>query len=219
MNSVSACLSPSFWPKAMGAAALVLASSLPAAQAAGISLTFDSDAQGVMAANGGTLAYNPAGYITEHDINGDDMVVVLPTALLGDWSVYLDGTLSFDAINLSGVPSDWPGFGLVTITGTAGSVAFDLEPGAQPTTSWATYGTTLSVANFGASLPNVLANVTGVTIKLESHNGFDAGNPMNSDYNGFDNFKVTPAVPEPETWVLGALGLLALGVASRKRPA
>jgi hypothetical protein len=219
MNSVSACLSSSFLPKALGIMGLVLASCLPVAQAAGISLTFDSDAQGVTAANGGTLAYNPAGYITEHDINGDDMVVVLPTALLGDWSAYLNGTLSFDAINLSGVPSDWPGFGLVTITGTAGSVAFDLEPSAHPTVFWAPYSTTLSTANFGGNLPSVLANVTGVTIKLESHNGFDAGNPMNSDYNGFDNFKVTAAVPEPESWLLGAVGVLALGLASRKRRA
>ena len=219
MRSVSTRLSPSAFHKAVSAMVLALAACAPAVQAAGISLTFDSDAQGVIAANGGSLAYNPAGYITEHDINAEDMVVVLPTALLGDWSGYLNGTLSFDAINLSGVPSDWAGFGLVTITGTAGSVAFDLEPGAKPTAAWATYGTTLTTANFGANLPSVRAQVTGVTIKLESHNGFDAGNPMNSDYNGFDNFKVTPAVPEPESWLLGAVGLLALGAASRKRRA
>lgn len=219
MSSVPLRLPSLCVPKALGAVALALASGLPAAHAAGISLTFDTDAQGVTAANGGTLAYNPAGYLTEQDINGDDMVVVLPAALLGDWSAYLNGTLSFDAINLSGVPSDWDGFGLVTLTGTAGSVAFDLEPGAKPTSTWATYGTTLSTANFGANLPSVLAQVTGVTIKLESHNGFDAGNPMNSDYNGFDNFKVTAAVPEPSTWLLGAVGLAALGVVSSKRRA
>jgi hypothetical protein len=135
--------------------------------------------------------------------------------LLGDWSAYLNGTLSFDAINLSGVASDWPGFGLVTITGTAGAVSFDFEPDAKPTTTWAGYGTKLSTVNFGPTLPSVLANVTNVTIKLESHNGFDAGNAMNSDYNGFDNFKVS-AVPEPGSAALTLVGLATLGAAVRR---
>jgi PEP-CTERM motif len=216
MSSLSARCPSLPWSQALGALALSLAAGLPAAQAADISLSFDQDAQGVTGANGGTLTYNPAGYLVQQDINSDDMVVVLPTSLLGDWSAFLGGTLSFDAINLSGVASDWAGFGLVTITGAAGTVSFDIEPGAKPTTTWATYSGTLSTANFGASLPSVLANVTGVTIKLESHNGFDAGNPMNSDYNGFDNLKVS-AVPEPASMALMLAGLATAGAVGAVR--
>jgi Flp pilus assembly protein TadG len=214
MSSLSARFPSQPWSQALGAVVLSLAAGLPAAQAADISLSFDQNAQGVTEANGGTLTYNPAGYLVQQDINSDDMVVVLPTSLLGDWSAFLDGTLSFDAINLSGVVSDWDPFGLVTITGASGTVSFDIVPGAKPTTTWATYSGTLSTANFGASLPAVLANVTGVTIKLESHQGYDT-NPMLSDYNGFDNLKVS-AVPEPASVAMMLAGLACVGVASRR---
>jgi hypothetical protein len=184
------------------------------AQAANISLTFDTDAQGITGTNG-TVAHEAAGYLAQTDIDADNMSLHLPASLLGNWSQFLGGTLSFDAINLSGVASDWGDFGQVTLTGSAGQVTVDLAAGEAPGGTWQTYATTLDAATWGGNLSNVLADVTGVSIVLESHNGFGPGN---SEINGFDNFKVSAAaVPEPSTWALLATGLVLMAGVTRRR--
>lgn len=195
-------------------AVMLAAACVGGAQAANIALTFDTDAQGVTA-TGGTLVHEAGGYLAQTDIDGANMSLYLPASLLGNWSQYLGGTLSFDAINLSGVASDWGDFGQVTLTGSAGQVTVDLAPGTEPGATWQTYATTLDAATWGANLGDVLADVTSVSIVLESHNGFGQGN---SEINGFDNFKVSAAaVPEPSTWALLATGLALMGCVHRRR--
>jgi hypothetical protein len=63
-----------------------------------------------------------------------------------------------------------------------------------------------------APLSTVLGSLAGVSFSMEAGSG-----PI--EVVGFDNFKVTPAVPEPASWLLGAVGLMALGVSARKRQA
>jgi PEP-CTERM motif len=196
------------------------------ASAAGISADFSSGSQGFFIGGDGLLEYVVSGgngYLSVKDTSGDtDVYLNAPIAAGGeDWLVYLGGTLSFDAIMLNGIPPSWPGFGTVTFTSTNGQTAFaDLAPDVggvitEPGTTWKTYSATLSNAVFSqgnAPLSTVLGSLAGVSFSMEAGSG-----PV--EVVGFDNFKVTPAVPEPETWVLSALGLMALGVASRKRPA
>lgn len=187
--------------------------SIGGAQAANIDLTFDTDAQGITA-TGGTLTHEVGGYLAQTDTDGANMSLYLPSSLLGNWSQYLGGTLSFDAINLSGVASDWGDFGQVTLTGSAGQLTLDLAAAGTPGATWQTYATTLDAATWGSSLGDVLANVTGVSIVLESHNGFGPGN---SEINGFDNLKVS-AVPEPSTLLMLATGLALMAVVNKRRP-
>jgi PEP-CTERM motif len=190
-----------------------------AVQAQAATYTFDATAQGWTVFDGGTLTHvaaggNPGGFLQVEDINGGDMLLVAPAAALGDWSSLLNGTFSFDAKNLNGIASSWGGFGLVVITSGATSVSFDMVPDNNPPSDgqWHNYSVVLNSTNFGAALPAVLANVTGFTFKVESHDGFG---PSNSEINGIDNVAFTSAVPEPASAVLLGLGLAT--VAWRRR--
>jgi hypothetical protein len=196
----------------------LLAASVGAAQAANIHLTFAADAEGFSSTAGGLLAHDAAGYLTQTDIDGSDMAVIAPTTLLGNWSGFVGGTLSFDSINLSGVASNYDAFGTITLTGTAGSLSLDVVAAGAPTTvGWTTYSTVLNSATWGPSIAAVLGQVTGLSIVLESHNGF-GGN--DSEVNGFDNFRVTAAaVPEPESWALVLSGLAVVGAGWARRRA
>jgi hypothetical protein len=160
---------------------------------------------------------------TVTDTNGNtDVYLNAPIAAGGeDWSGYLGGTLSFDGTMLNGIAPSWPGFGTVTFTSTTGQTAYaDIAPDVggvitEPGTTWKAYSASLSNAVFNqgsAPLSTVLGSLAGVSFSMEAGNG-----PV--EVVGFDNFKVTPAVPEPESWLMGAVGLLALGGASRKRRA
>ena len=195
----------------------LLAASAGAAQAANIHVSFAADAEGFSSTAGGLLAHDAAGYLTQTDIDGSDMAVIAPTALLGDWSGFVGGTLSFDSINLSGVASNYDAFGTITLTGTAGTLALDVVAAGAPTAGWTNYSTVLNSATWGPSIAAVLGHVTGVSIVLESHNGFGAND---SEVNGFDNFRVTAAaVPEPESLALVLSGLAVVGAGWARRRA
>lgn len=185
------------------------------AQAA-IHFSFDDGEQSWSVINGGNLTWqasggNPNGYLEISDANDGDFLVNAPVSSLGDWSAYLNGTLRFDAKNIDGATADWGGFGLVTITGTAGSVSLDIVPGAEPVpgAGWKTYSVVLGTAAWGANLPAILANVTQFTIEPEFH----AGQP---ELVGVDNISIS-AVPEPEAFALLLAGLGVVGWTTRGR--
>ncbi|MDT9000183.1 PEP-CTERM sorting domain-containing protein [Paucibacter sp. APW11] len=198
----------------LGVAALMLA--LTTAQAQTITEDFSLGAQGWTASNGGALSHqasggNGGGFLQIADSSSDDFLIVAPTALLGNWSSFLGGTLSFDARNINGDSPDWSPFGELTFSGAAGAVSLDMvSPNLPPADGqWHRYSVQLTVANFGAQLPAVLAQLNGLSIKGEYHNGV-------SEVLGFDNFSVS-AVPEPSQALLLSLGLVGLVPWLRRR--
>lgn len=189
---------------------------LSAAQAADLVYTFDSDLQGWSVLDGGTPAWiatggQAGGYLQITDVTGGDLMAVLPAAGLGNWSAYLGGSISFDARNVNGDSPDWPTFGLITMTSTAGTLSLDIAAAGQPPADgqWHHFSVPLTVAVWGANLPNVLANLNGLTIGGEFHNGI-------SEVVGFDNIQVS-AVPEPGASALWMAGLTGLALLMRRR--
>lgn len=172
---------------------------------ANLAYDFSDGLQG-FAASGGVLSHNAGGWLELLDNDGStDMLLQLPQ--LGDWSAYLGGTLSFDVRNLSAMAPDWPEFGQLTLV--AGSTTLgpiDTIAANQPPADgqWHHYQIELSTANFGAQLPQVLAGLTAVTLKLEYHATWG------TDFEAiaFDNLSVS-AVPEPAAWALLLGGVLA----------
>lgn len=187
---------------------------LSVVQAADVSSTFDTDAQGFTLVGDGLLSHTidqGNGHLVVTDTNGStDVYLSVPLAAVGaDWSAYLGGTLSFDARMANGIAPSWPDFGTVRFTSTADQVAFaDLAPDVagvitEPGAQWKTYSITLDSSQFsGASLVGVLPSLKSITISMEAGNG-----PI--EVVAFDNFAVS-SVPEPQTWVLSALGLASL---------
>ena len=179
---------------------------------------FDTDAEGWTSTNGGAQTWvatggNGGGWLRVADDSNDDFLLNAPTAWLGNWSGYLGGTLSFDALNVNSESPDWAPFGEVVITGAAGSVTLDIVAANQPPADgqWHRYSVLLAPAAgwSGAPLASVLANVTSLTIKGEFHAGV-------TEVVGIDNIQVT-AVPEPANAALLLGGLALLAGLRRKR--
>jgi len=185
------------------------------AQAADLSYTFDADAQGVTVTGADVRATD--GHLVLQDTDGNYVVAWLPTQDLGDWSRFLGGSLSFDAINLNGASNNELSFGTLRIESGSGAIERDLIVTAEPASTWTTYTIRLDEAGFGPNLGALLANVTRVGLTLESHYGFDATNG-GWEINGLDNLRVS-AVPEPQGWALAATGLIAAGALVRRRRA
>jgi hypothetical protein len=195
---------------------IALGAALPlAAAAAG----FDTDAEGWTTTDGGQQTWvatggNGGGWLRVADVSGGVFLLNAPSTWLGNWSAYLGGTISFDALNANGDSPDWASFGEITITGAAGTVVLDAIAAGNPPADgqWHRYSVLLAPSagwSGSASLAAVLAHVTGLTIQGEFHDGI-------TEVLGMDNIEVT-AVPEPSQAALLAAGLGALAVLRRKR--
>lgn len=185
-------------------------------QAANQHYSFDADAQGWTAVEGGGVSWissggNSGGFLQIADTTDQDFLAVFPGGSLGNWSSYLGGTLSFDARNINNETPDWAPFGLVTLTSGSTTLSLDLIPGNQPPSDgqWHHYEVPLTVAVWGPQLPSVLSSLSGASIKGEFHAGV-------TEVVGFDNINVT-AVPEPATPMLMLSGLALVGIAALKR--
>lgn len=169
---------PAVRPLLVALACLGLAPLVEAAPPTQTRFDFDTDAQGWTAQAGGDLVWRNSrrphgGFLRISDVSSDDFVVVAPASLLGDWSRYLDGTLSFFARNANGDAPDWPLFGQITLSSGSSALTLDIAPDNEPQADhrWRRYQTTLSTAVWGTALPALLGDITEVRIKLEFHNG------------------------------------------------
>ena len=175
--------------------------------AASISSGFDADLEGWTGSEGGAVTYNatggnPGGFLQQTDVDLSDMYVIAPAAYLGDRTSYIGGTLSFDAIQLIGPGDDYDLFGTVTLRSGGSFVIADLALPGNPPRDWASYSITLDGASFGATeldFAAILSNLTAIEVMLESQIGV-------IESTGFDNFKISTAVPEVSSFVL--LGVL-----------
>lgn len=204
-------------PRFLRACLIATCAGLPLAASAA---SFDASAEGWTTPVGGVQTWmatggNGGGWLQVEDIDGNtDILLTAPSAWLGNWSAYVGGTLSFDAKNVNGISTDWPGFGEVIINGPAGSVQLDIVPAGLPPTDsqWHHYSVALTPAagwSNAASLASVLANVTSLTINGEFHAG-------PGEVVGLDNIQVT-AVPEPASAALLLAGAGLLACLRRKR--
>lgn len=187
------------------------------AQAQSVHHGFDAGDEGWTVFDGGDLQWqvsggNPGGYLRITDVTGGDFLAVAPATMLGDRSAWLGGTLSFDARNVNGVAPSWADFGRITLSGGDQAIlSLDMVADDQPPADgqWHRYSVQLTEAVWGASLGAVLADLRGLSIKAEFHNGV-------SEVVGLDNISVS-VVPEPAGWAMLAGGALLLAATRRRK--
>jgi hypothetical protein len=187
------------------------------AAAASIESTFDADLEGWTTSVGGDLAFvstggNGGGFLQQTDLDLSDMFVSAPAKFLGDLSSFLDGTLSFDARQVSGNGEKYAPFGFVTIFNGGNAISADIAGPEAPSIDWTTFTVTLDAASFGttsAAVADVLSNVTMMMVQLESQIGV-------VEVTGMDNFRLVSTVPEPSTLALGVIGI-AGAIFTRRR--
>ena len=187
------------------------------ATAASIESTFDADLEGWTTSVGGDLAFvstggNGGGFLQQTDLDLSDMFVSAPAKFLGDLSSFLNGTLSFDARQVSGNGEKYAPFGFVTIFNGGNAISADIAGPEAPAIDWTTFTVTLDAASFGttsAAVADVLSNVTMMMVQLESQIGV-------VEVTGMDNFRLVSAVPEPSTLALGVIGI-AGAIFTRRR--
>jgi hypothetical protein len=180
-----------------------------AASALTLESTFDAGLEGWTTSVGGELAFvatggNPGGFLQQTDTDLSDMFVNAPANFLGDLSAFLHGTLSFDARQVSGAGEKYAPFGFVTLFNGGNAVSVDIAGAEAPSSDWTTFSVKLDAAGFETTpeaLAAVLSNVTMIAVELESQIGV-------VEATGMDNFRLTTAVPEPSTLILGAVGAL-----------
>jgi hypothetical protein len=184
------------------------------ATATQISSTFDTNADGWTASPGGTMTFvttggNPGGFLRDVDNDNTDMFVSAPAKFLGNQSAFIGGTIAFDSIELDTGPADYLPFGTIILHSGATAVQADIAPINSPTANWSTFTGTLDANTFGAApaiFASVMSNLTEVDVTLESRVG-------TVETVGFDNFRITTAVPEPAC----AIGVAILMLASQRR--
>jgi hypothetical protein len=180
-----------------------------------ISSTFDTDADGWTNSPGGTMTFvttggNPGGFLRDVDNDNTDMFVSAPAKFLGNQSAFIGGTVAFDAIEVDTGPADYLPFGTIILHNGATAVQADIAPINSPTANWSTFTGTLDANTFGAApatFASVMSNLTEVDVILESRVG-------TVETVGFDNFRMTTAVPEPGSALLAAAMLM---LAARRR--
>lgn len=196
-------------PSRAGVAALALTLlAVHSASALTMESTFDTGLEGWTTSVGGELAFvatggNPGGFLQQTDTDLSDMFVNAPAKFLGDLSEFLNGTLSFDARQVSGAGEKYAPFGFVTLFNGGNAVSADIAGAGAPSTDWTTFSVNLDPAGFQTTpeaLAAVLSNVTMITVELESQIGV-------VEATGMDNFRLVSAVPEPSTLFLGSFGL------------
>ena len=179
-----------------------------AASALTMQSTFDAGLEGWTSSVGGELAFvgtggNPGGFLQQTDTDLSDMFVMAPASFLGDLSGFLNGSLSFDARQVSGAGEKYAPFGFVTIFNGGNAVSADIAGANAPSSDWNTFSVNLDAAGFETTpeaLAAVLSNVTMIAVQLVSKFGV-------VEATGMDNFRIVSGVPEPSTLLLGGFGL------------
>lgn len=211
--------------QAFASAIVAVASVLATGSAhADLVLNFNgTDNYGGVMLSGGRLFHETAGgngYLVLEDGPLTALELEVPlTPVIGQWdswSQYFGGTLSFDVLALSDVQSVSPSFGQITLTklfSGGQSISVDVVPEtAISSNGWTTYSIALTPeAGWGTSLSDVLASPQRVVINFET-----GSSDTNRSMIGVDNIRVTSAVPEPSTGLMGLMGLSLLGLALRR---
>ncbi len=163
---------------------------------------------------------NGGGYLqgVESESIGYTGYYVAPASWLGDWTQYIDGTLSWDFKVISGASSNYYFDKDVIISNGSTSISWT-SPQSLYSTSWVNHQVILSAANFGGNanvFNQVMANVTKFQIRGEVISY--------GEVEGLDNVMLSGgsgAVPEPGTLLiwsgLGAIGMAVCAVRRRWR--
>lgn len=167
----------------------------------GLQASFTSLSTGATSLAAGTGAFS------EFPISGTKYISSLTVQNTSFWSMTFNQPLT--AIGFYATdPSDWARYTetipslQVVLTGSGGSVTYDLTPGVDPTTI-----ENGSVAFFG--VVDVANPFTQITLRHPAH-------LQTEDAVGLDNLMAV-AVPEPEIWVAMLLGLGVLAGRFRAR--